>query len=105
MSKRFAITALVAVVTSVLPALAQDAQVGKEYQITIESEQENQYIGAYGQAKIGSVFVLIPNAKKDQKYKVQVTDIKTNQYTSNKQASCTFEQVDGDRKGSCLGAP
>ena len=76
MSKRFAITALVAVVTSVLPAMAQDAQVGKEYQITIESEQENQYIGAYGQAKMGSVFVLVPNAKKDQKYKVNITGYK-----------------------------
>lgn len=105
MSKRFAVTALVAVLTSVFPALAQDAQVGKEYQITIESEQENQYIGAYGQAKIGSVFVLVPNAKKDQKYTVKITDIKPNQYTGNKQASCTFEQIGGDRKGNCLGAP
>ena len=105
MSKRFAVTAVMAVVTSVLPAIAQDAEVGKEYQITIESEQENQYIGAYGQAKIGSIFVLVPNAKKDEKYKVKITDIKPNQYTNNKQASCTFEQVGGDRKGNCLGAP
>ena len=105
MSKRFAVTACMAVLTSVLPALAQDAQVGKEYQITIESEQENQYIGAYGQAKIGAVFVLVPNAKKDEKFKVKITDIKPNQYTGNKQASCTFEQIGGDRKGNCLGAP
>ncbi|HUA21004.1 MAG TPA: TRAM domain-containing protein [Bryobacteraceae bacterium] len=105
MSKRFAVAACVAVLTSVFPLLAQDAEVGKEYQITIDSEQENQYIGAYGQAKIGSVFVLVPNAKKDQKYKVKITDIKPNQYTGNKQASCSFEQVDGDRKGNCLGAP
>lgn len=105
MSKRFAVTAFVAALTSVLPALAQDAQVGKEYQITIESEQDNQYTGPYGQAKIGSIFIMIPNAKKDQMFKVQITDIKENQYTNNKQASCTFEQVGGDRKGMCLGAP
>jgi predicted RNA-binding protein with TRAM domain len=105
MSKRFAVTAFVAVLTSVFPALAQDAEVGKEYQITIESEQDNQYTGPYGEAKIGSVFVLVPNAKKAQKYKVTITDIKPNQYTGNKQASCTFEQIGGDRKGNCLGAP
>lgn len=105
MSKRFAVTAFVAVLTSVFPVLAQDAEVGKEYQITIDSEQENQYIGAYGQAKIGSVFVLVPNAKKAEQYKVKITDIKPNQYTGNKQASCTFEQIGGDRKGNCLGAP
>jgi len=42
MSKRFTITACMAVLSSVLPAIAQDAEVGKEYQITIESEQDNQ---------------------------------------------------------------
>jgi predicted RNA-binding protein with TRAM domain len=104
MSKRFAVTALMAVAT-VFPALAQDAQVGKEYSITIESEQDNQYTGPYGQAKIGSIFIMIPNAKKAEMYKVKITDIKPNQYTGNKQASCTFEQVGGDRKGDCLGAP
>ncbi len=105
MSKRFAITACMAVLSSVLPAIAQDAEVGKEYQITIESEQDNQYTGPYGEAKIGSIFVLVPNAKKPEKYKVKITDIKPNQYTNNKQASCTFEQIGGDRKGNCLGAP
>jgi predicted RNA-binding protein with TRAM domain len=105
MSKRFAVTAFMAVLTSFFPAMAQDAEVGKEYQITIDSEQDNQYTGPYGQAKIGSIFVLVPMAKKDQKYKVKITDIKPNQYTGNKQASCTFEQVGGDRKGNCLGAP
>jgi predicted RNA-binding protein with TRAM domain len=105
MSKRFAVTAFMAVLASVFPAMAQDAEVGKEYQITIDSEQDNQYTGPYGQAKIGSTFVLVPMAKKDQKYKVKITDIKPNQYTGNKQASCTFEQVGGDRKGNCLGAP
>ena len=105
MSKRLAVTAVMAALTSVFPAMAQDAEVGKEYQITIESEQDNQYTGPYGEAKIGSIFVLVPMAKKDQKYKVKITDIKPNQYTGNKQASCTFEQVAGDRKGNCLGAP
>lgn len=105
MSKRFAVTALLAVLPSVFPALAQDAEVGKDYTITIESEQDNQYTGPYGQAKIGSIFIMIPNAKKAETYKVKITDIKSNQYTGNKQASCTFEQVGGDRKGNCLGAP
>ena len=105
MSKRFAITACMAVLSSVLPAIAQDAEVGKEYQITIESEQDNQYTGPYGEAKIGSILLLVPNAKKAEKYKVKITDIKPNQYTNNKQASCTFEQIGGDRKGNCLGAP
>ncbi len=105
MSKRFAVTAFVAALTSVSPLLAQDAEVGKEYQITIDSEQENQYIGAYGEAKIGSIVVMVPNAKKAEQYKVKITDIKSNQYTGNKQASCTFEQIGGDRKGNCLGAP
>lgn len=105
MSKRFAVIAGMAVLSSVIPAMAQDAEVGKEYQITIESEQDNQYTGPYGQAKIGSIFVMVPNAKKDQRYNVKITDIKPNQYTGNKQASCTFEQIGGDRKGNCLGAP
>jgi predicted RNA-binding protein with TRAM domain len=105
MSKRFAVTAFMAVLTSVFPAIAQDAEVGKEYQITIESEKNNQYTGPYGDAKIGSIAVLVPNAKKSEKYKVKITDIKPNQYTGDKQASCTFEQIGGDRKGDCLGAP
>jgi hypothetical protein len=36
-------------------ALPQDAEAGKEYDITIQSEQTNQYTGAYGGAKVGSV--------------------------------------------------
>jgi predicted RNA-binding protein with TRAM domain len=104
MSKR-AVTAIMAALTSVFPVMAQDAEVGKDYQITIQSEQDNQYTGPYGEAKIGSIFVLVPNAKKAEKYTVKITDIKPNQYTGNKQASCTFEQIGGDRKGNCLGAP
>ena len=105
MSKRFAVTAFMAVLTSIFPAMAQDAQVGKEYQITIESEQDNQYTGPYGQVKMGKVVIQIPKAKKAEKYKVKITDIKQNQYTGDMQASCDFEQVGGDRKGNCLGAP
>jgi hypothetical protein len=86
--------------------MAQDAEIGKEYEITIQSEQENQYTGPYGQANIGSVLVMIPNAKKDQKYTVKITEVGTNQYTGNRQASCEFQQTaGGDRKGNCLGAP
>jgi predicted RNA-binding protein with TRAM domain len=105
MTQRFMVTACMAVLTSVSPVAAQDAQVGKDYQITIDSEEDNQYTGPYGQAKIGSIFIMIPNAKKAEKYNVKITDIKPNQYTGNKQASCTFEQMGGDRKGNCLGAP
>ena len=89
-----------------LPLLAQDAEVGKEYNITIATEQSNQYTGAYGEAKIGSIAFDVPNAKKDEKYHVKVTDIKTNQYTGNKQASCDFQQQGGgNRKGNCIAAP
>jgi len=89
----------------VLPAMAQDAQVGKEYDITIESEQNNQYTGPYGEAKVGSVAIDIPNAKKAEKYHIKVTAVAKNQYTGATQASCDFQQTGGDKKGMCLGAP
>lgn len=95
----------IAVLALALPVLAQDAEVGKEYDITIASEMENQYTGAFGQAKIGSVVFDIPNAKKDQKYHVHVTDIKKNQYTGDTQASCDFQQTGGSAKGMCIAAP
>ena len=50
-----------------LPLVAQDAEVGKECDITIQSEQTNQYTGAYGEAKVGSVVFDVPNAKKAEK--------------------------------------
>ena len=104
MSKLIAVSvALIALVIG-LPAMAQDAQTGMQYQITIASEGDNQFIGAYGQANIGKVVVLIPNAKKDEKYTVTITDIKPNQYTGDTQASCNFEQIGGDRKGKCIDA-
>ena len=53
-----------AVLALALPATAQDAEVGEEYEITIETEEENQYVGMYGQARIGSVVVNIPNASR-----------------------------------------
>ena len=89
----------------VLPAIAQDAAVGKEYDITIQSEDNNQYIGAYGQANIGAVVLYVPNAKKDEKYHVKVTAIAKNQYTGDQQASCDFRQVGGDKRtGMCIAA-
>lgn len=88
-----------------LPAIAQDAQVGKEYDVTIESEQSNQYTGAFGQAKVGSVVFDVPNAKKAEKYHVKVTAIAKNQYTGDTQASCEFQQTGGERKGECIAAP
>lgn len=105
MTKYFAVSAALILLSMRFPAMAQDAEKGKEYQITIESEEDNQYTGPYGQAKIGKVVVQVPMAKKDQKYKVKITDIKQNQYTGDTQASCDFEQIGGDRKGQCLGAP
>lgn len=103
--RSFLVTAIVLLALA-LPAIAQDAEVGKEYDITIQSEQSNQYTGAYGEAKVGSIAFDVPDAKKGEKYHVKVTDIKTNQYTGNKQASCDFQQQDGgDRKGMCIAAP
>ena len=84
--RAFLLTA-VAVLGLALPLLAQDAEVGKEYDVTIQTEDSNQYTGAYGEAKVGSIVFDVPNAKKDEKYHVKVTDIKSNQYTGNKQAS------------------
>jgi predicted RNA-binding protein with TRAM domain len=88
-----------------LPAIAQDAQIGKEYDITIDNEQTNQYTGAFGQAKVGSVVFDVPNAKKQEKYHVKVTAIAKNQYTGDTQASCDFQQTGGDKKGNCIAAP
>ena len=88
-----------------LPVMAQDAEAGKEYEVTIQSEENNPYTGPFGQAKLGSVFVMIPEAKKEEKYKIKVTEVKTNMYTGDKQVSCDFQQIGGDRKGNCIGAP
>ena len=100
----------IAVLALALPATAQDAEVGQdpevgqEYEITIETEEDNQYTGPFGQAKIGSVVFNVPDAKVMEKYTVTVTDIRSNQYTGDRQASCEFEQVDGDREGMCISA-
>ena len=98
----FATTAVLALA---LPATAQDAEVGQEYEVTIETEEDNPYTGPFGQAKIGSIVVNVPNAKAEEKYNVRITAISQNQYTGDRQASCEFEQVDGDRTGMCLPAP
>ena len=95
----------IAVLGLALPTIAQDAEVGKEYDVTIQSEDSNQYVGAFGQAKIGSIVFDVPNAKKDQKYHVKVTAIAKNQYTGDNQASCDFQQVGGDKRmGMCIPA-
>ena len=94
-----------AVLTLAVPATAQDAEVGQEYEITIETEEDNQYTGPYGQAKIGSIVVNVPDAKAEERYTVRITGIAANQYTGDRQASCEFEQVDGGREGMCLPAP
>jgi predicted RNA-binding protein with TRAM domain len=96
----------VAILGLALPVRAQDAEVGKEYDIAIQTEDSNQYTGPFGQAKVGSIVFDVPNAKKGEKYHVKVTDIKNNQYTGDKQASCDFNQVGGAaRKGTCIAAP
>ena len=94
-----------AVLALALPVTAQDAEVGEEYDITIETEEDNQYTGPYGQARIGAIVVNVPNAKAEERYHVTITDIRENQYSGDRQASCEFEQVDGDREGMCLPAP
>ena len=105
MSRSITVAAVVFIAALGSRAMAQDAEKGKMYDITIQSEENNPYTGPYGQTKIGAVVVMIPNAKKDEKYKITVTDVKTNSYTGDMQASCDFQQVGGDRKGNCLGAP
>jgi len=95
----------IVVLALVLPAMAQDAEVGKEYDITIQTEGSNEYVGAFGQANIGSVVFLVPNAKTDEKYHVKVTAIARNQYTGDTQASCEFQQTGGNRNGMCIAAP
>ncbi len=94
-----------AVLALALPATAQDAEVGQEYEITIATEEDNQYTGPYGQARIGSIVVNVPDAKVEERYNVRITAIALNQYSGDRQASCEFEQIDGAREGMCLPAP
>ncbi len=96
---------ITAVLALAAPATAQDAEVGQEYEITIATEEDNQYTGPYGEARIGSVVVNVPDAKVEERYNVRITAIRANQYTGNRHASCEFEQVDGDREGMCISAP
>ena len=80
-----------AVLALAVPATAQDAEVGQEYDITIATEEDNQYSGPYGQARIALVVVNVPNAKVDERYTVTITAVRVNQYTEDRQASCEFE--------------
>ena len=102
--RRFLFTAIAMLMLAV-PAAAQDPEVGEDYEITIATEESNQYTGPYGQVRLGSVVVNVPNAKVDEKYTVSITEIRVNQYTDERQASCDFEQIGGDRRGMCLAAP
>ncbi len=97
--------AFTAVLALASPAAAQDAEVGQEYEITIATEEENQYTGPYGQVMIGAIFVMVPNAKVEERYTITVTAIATNQYSGNRQAACEFALIGGDREGMCLPAP
>ena len=60
-----------AVLALALPAATQDAEVAEEYEITIATEESNQYTGPYGQVRLGSVVINVPNAKVDEKYNGQ----------------------------------
>ena len=100
-----AVLALAMMVTATATATAQDAEVGMEYEITIATEEDNQYTGPYGQAKIGAIVVNVPDAKAEERYTVRITAIATNQYSGDRQASCEFELIDGDREGMCIPAP
>ena len=99
------LTTTTAVFALALPATAQNAEVGQEYEITIATEEDNQYTGPYGQATIGSIVVNVPDAKVDERYDVRITAIATNQYSGNRQAACEFKLIGGDREGNCLPAP
>ena len=54
--------------------------------------------------RIGSIVVNVPDAEVDERYIVRITAIRQNQYSGDRQASCEFEQIDGDREGMCLPA-
>jgi hypothetical protein len=95
--------AFAAVLALASPATAQNAVVGQEYEITIATEEDNQYTGPYGQVMIGSIFVMVPDAKVGERY--TVTAIAENQYSGNVQAACEFSLIGGDREGMCLPAP
>ena len=97
--------AFTAVLALALPAAAQNAEVGQEYEITIATEEDNQYTGPYGQARIGAIVVNVPNAKAEERYTVTITAIRLNQYSGDRQASCEFELIGGDRTGMGLPAP
>ncbi len=101
---RFLFTTI-ALLALALPASAQDAEVGQEYEITIATEENNQYVGSYGSTRIGSIIINVPDAKAEERYNIKITAIALNQYSGDRQASCEFEQIGGDRKGMCLPAP
>jgi len=94
-----------AVLALALPASAQDAEVGQDYEITIATEESNQDTGPYGQVRIGSIVINVPDAKAEERYNIRITAIATNQYSGDRQASCEFELIGGDRTGMCLPAP
>ena len=104
-SKAASALAFTAVLALAAPATAQDAEVGQEYEITIATEEDNQYTGPYGQVRIGSIVVNVPDAKMEERYTVTITAIRENQYSGDMQASCTFALINGDREGMCLPAP
>ncbi len=54
---------ITAVLALALPATAQDVEVGQEYEITIATEEDNQYTGPFGQARIGAVVVNVSMSK------------------------------------------
>ena len=54
---------ITAVLALALPATAQDVEVGQEYEITIATEEDNQYTGPFGQARIGVVVVNVSMSK------------------------------------------
>jgi hypothetical protein len=87
------------------PILAQNAEVGKEYDVTIESQDSNQWVGPFGVAKVGSIVFWIPAAETNQKYHVKVTKIARNQYTDETQGSCDFQRTGTEMKGQCIDVP
>ncbi len=102
---RLAFTAVLALALPSAAQDAEDAEVGQEYEITIATEEDNQYTGPYGQVRMGEIFIMVPEAKVGERYTVMVTAIATNQYSGNRQAACNFKQIGGDKEGNCLPAP
>ena len=64
-------------------------EAGQTLEIEIEEEQSNEWTGPQGVTKIDGVEIRINNAKKGDKFKIQIVGVETNQWTNARQARFT----------------